>query len=185
MKESVILNLIKKNDDKAFTWLYDHYWRKVYNFACLYFTSKTDVEEVVQEVFIKIWELREQLENLQNFDGFLFIVTRNTVFSGMRKSFRETCLKVTVLRALDSEEGVEYDLEGEMDAAELKKFINELVAQLPEQRQRLYRMSREKGLSNREIAVRCGIAEKTVENQISSALKFIRQNLPLFIAFMG
>lgn len=185
MEDSVILNLIKKNDSKAFAQLYDRYWAKVYNFACLYFSSRTDAEEVVQEVFIKIWELREKLETLQNFDGFLFIVTRNIIFSGMRKSFREACLKATVLRALDSEEEIVYDFDGEMDAAELKKYINELVAQLPAQRQQVYRMSREKGLSYKEIAVRCGITEKTVENQISSALRFIRQNLPLFIAFMA
>ena len=78
-----------------------------------------------------------------------------------------------------------YDIEEELDAADLKNYIDRLIAQLPPQRQRIFRMSREQHLTNKEIAEQCAVTEKAIERQITLALKFIKDNLPLFIVFMG
>ena len=71
MEEKVILEKVRVGDATAFALLYDRYWLKVYNFARLYITSSSEVSEVVQDVFVKVWESRETFDETKNFDGFL------------------------------------------------------------------------------------------------------------------
>ena len=181
MEEKVILEKVKAGDTAAFALLYDRYWLKVYNFAQLYITSSSEVSEAVQDVFVMVWESRETIDEIKNFDGFLFIITRNIIFNYSRKYFNELNFKLTVLKGLENS----YHIEEELEAADLKSYIDKLIDQLPPQRQRIFRMSREQYLSNKEIAEQCAITEKAVERQITLALKFIKDNLPLFIVFMG
>lgn len=81
MDETEILTEVKAGNTIAFERLYDCYWLKVYNFAQLYITSSFEVSEVVQDVFVKVWESREMFDETKNFDGFLFIITRNIIFN--------------------------------------------------------------------------------------------------------
>lgn len=181
MKETIILEKVKVGDASAFSLLYDLYWLKVYNFARLYITSSSAISEVVQDVFVKLWESREFLDVTKNFDGFLFMITRNIIFNYSRRYFNELNFKMTVLKGIENS----YDIEEELDAADLKNYIDKLISQLPARRQQIFRMSREEYLSNREIAERCAVSEKAIERQITLALKFIKENLPLFVVFMG
>ena len=71
MSEKELIILLKNGDEKAFTTLYRLYWSKVYNFSRLYLSSITEVEEVVQEVFVKVWETRDFLRADDNFKGYL------------------------------------------------------------------------------------------------------------------
>lgn len=180
MEEKVILEKVRGGDTAAFALLYDRYWLKVYNFARLYITS-SEVSEVVQDVFVKVWESRDTFDETKNFDGFLFIITRNIIFNYSRRYFNELNFKMTALKGFEKS----YDIEEELDAADLKNYIDRLIAQLPPQRQRIFRMSREQHLTNKEIAEQCEVTEKAIERQITLALKFIKDNLPLFIVFMG
>ena len=164
MEETIILEKVKAGDAAAFSLLYDLYWLKVYNFARLYITSSSVISEVVQDVFVK-----------------LFMITRNIIFNYSRRHFNELNFKMTVLKGLENS----YDIEEELDAADLKNYIDKLISQLPARRQQIFRMSREEHLSNREIAERCAVSEKAIERQITLALKFIKENLPLFVVFMG
>lgn len=181
MEEKVILEKVRFGDAAAFALLYDRYWLKVYNFAQLYIISSSEVSEVVQDVFVKVWESRETFDETKNFDGFLFIITRNVIFNYSRRYFNELNFKMTALQGIENS----YDIEEELDAADLKNYIDRLIAQLPPQRQRIFRMSREQHLTNKEIAEQCAVTEKAIERQLTLALKFIKDNLPLFIVFMG
>ena len=136
---------------------------------------------MVQDVFVKVWESRETFDETKNFDGFLFIITRNIIFNYSRRYFNELNFKMTALRGIENS----YNIEEELDAADLKNYVDRLIAQLPPQRQRIFKMSREQHLSNKEIAEQCAVTEKAIERQITLALKFIKDNLPLFIVFMG
>lgn len=180
MDEREILAEVKEGNATAFERLYDRYWLKVYNFTRLYITSSTEVSEVVQDVFVKVWESRETFDDTKNFDGFLFIITRNIIFNYSRKYFNELNFKMTALKGIENS----YDIEEELDAADLKNYIDSLIAQLPPKRQQIFRMSREEHLSNKEIAERCAVTEKAIERQITLALKFIKDNLPLFMLFV-
>lgn len=180
MVEKELIILLKNGDEKAFTTLYKRYWPKVYNFSRLYLSSITEVEEVVQEVFVKLWEAREFLREEDNFKGFLFIITRNLIFNQFRKSFNESAYKLTVLHSAMPY----YDIEDELSAADLQEFIQKLVLELPPRQQEVFNLSRNEHLSYKEIAERLNISEKTVERHINEALKVLRRNIMLYLIFI-
>lgn len=180
MSEKELIILLKNGDEKAFTTLYRLYWSKVYNFSRLYLSSITEVEEVVQEVFVKVWETRDFLRADDNFKGYLFIITRNLIFNQFRKSFNENAYKLTVLSAAMDY----YDMEDELSAADLKEFIKRMVGGLPPRQQEVFKMSRDEHLTYKEIATRLNISEKTVERHINEAIKFLKKNIMLYLIFI-
>lgn len=179
MTEKELIVSLKLGDKAAFTTLYKMYWPKVHNFSRLYLSSMTEVEEVVQETFVKLWEARIFLKENENFKGFLFIITRNIIFNQFRKSFNENVYKMTVLSNTETE----YNIENEMDATDLQAYIKKLISELTPRQQEVFHLSREEHLSYKEIAIKLSISEKTVERHINEALKFLRKNIYLFIIF--
>lgn len=180
MSEKELLLTLKTGNRHSFTVLYNQYWSQVYNFSRLYLTSRDAAEEVVQEVFVKVWESREFIREDDNFKGLLFIITRNLIFNQSRKSFNEDFYKITMLAAMEQS----YDMEAEIDAKNLREYIDQLIADLPPKRKLIFTMSRNENMSYKEIAEKLNISEKTVENQISSAIKYLKQNLILLSSFL-
>ena len=136
-EKEAIIKLKTCNDKAAFAFLYRSYWAKVYNFTRLYITSAVDVEEIVQEVFIKIWENREALDEEQNFAGYLFITMRNLVFNRSRKNLNEPFYQLSVIEAVEES----YDIEEELDAANLRTHISALISMLPPRQQEVFRLT--------------------------------------------
>lgn len=170
-----------KNDDKAaFHLLYKEYCNKVYHFTRLYITDDVDVEEVVQDVFIKLWETRYSIDENKNFEGYLFIITRNMIFNCSRKSFNYDFYKVTVLEAVDEC----YEIESEIDANNLRAEIDKLVEALPPRQREVFKLSRNSQLSYKEIAAELDITEKTVERHINEAIKTLRKSVGPFSIFL-
>ena len=180
MEERELILLLKQGSKDAFTALYKQYWKQVYNFSRLYLTSADAAEEVVQEVFIKIWETREFLREDDHFKGLLFIITRNLILNRHRKNVNEDFYKVTVLAALEEP----YDVEEEIDAHNLQEYIDRLIDELPPRRREIFNLSRKEQKSYKEIAILLNISEKTVENQISEALKYLKKNITLLLLFI-
>lgn len=180
MEENELILLLKQSNQEAFTTLYKKYWKQVYNFSRLYLTSQSVAEEVVQEVFIKVWESRDFMREGDNFKGLLFIITRNLIFNMHRKNQNEDFYKMTVLSAMESS----YDIEEEIDAKNLSEYIDLLIADLPPRRREIFNLSRKENKSYKEISQLLGVSEKTVENQIGEALKFLRKNLILLSLFL-
>ena len=172
---------LKKGDKKAFTTIYKLYWPKIYNFARLYLSSVSEAEEVVQEIFVKLWEARLFLNENEYFDGFLFIITRNAIFNQKRRSFNENHYKATILGGCE----MEYTIEDELDSADLQTYIKKLIDELPPRQKEVFKLSRENYLSYKEIAVQLSISEKTVERHINEALKFLRKNIHMLILFLS
>lgn len=181
MTERELIASLKTGDENAFTALYKMYWPKVHNFSRLYLTSVSEVEEIVQEVFVKLWETRVFLKEDESFKGFLFIITRNLIFNQFRKSFNENTYKMTILNSVSGE----YDMENEMEASDLKNYIKKLIAELPPRQKEVFRMSREQHLSYKEISMRLCISEKTVERHINEALKYLRKNIYFLSLFLS
>lgn len=171
---------VREGNQTAFTVLYDNYWWKVYHFTKLYILSDKQSEEIVQDVFIKLWESRATIDETKSLDGYLFMITRNTVFNFNRgRSFNEESLEVTMLNGIEES----YSMEDEFMASDLHQYIHDLIEQMPPQRKRIFKMSREEGLTNAEIAERCGISPKAVERSMTLALKFLKDSLILFLVF--
>jgi RNA polymerase sigma-70 factor (ECF subfamily) len=180
MKENNIQQL-KKGNEEAFKAIYNAYWKKVFHFTQLYLTDSYQLEEIVQEVFIKLWEIKESLDEEKSLDGLLFIITKNKIFNQARRSLNEKAL----IQTLKQTEFISHDIETQIVAADLKQYINKQVTLLPPRQKETFLMSREQGMSNKEIAEQLSISEKGVERNIYLALKFLKKQLPLFLIFMG
>lgn len=179
MTEQELISELKKGSEKAFTVLYEMYWGRVYHFSRIYLSSKSEIEEVVQEVFVKVWETRQFLQEDDSFQGFLFIITRNLIFNRFRRSFNENAYKLTVLSSAIKH----YDIESEINTADLESFLKRMINELPPRQQEVFNLSRNEHLTYKEIAVKLGISEKTVERHINEALRFLRKNLTLYLIF--
>jgi RNA polymerase sigma-70 factor (ECF subfamily) len=170
--ESLLVQNLSKGNLLAFNTLYNEYSNRLYRFALGYLKSEAEAEELVQEVFTKIWEKRADLKKELSFKSFLFTIAFNII----RKHFRTKAhlfeyFKTGVISEPDMQtsQKITYD--------SLYQYITELVNQLPERRKEIFIKSRYEGLSIKEIAEKLKISHKTVENQLTDALKFIRTNL--------
>ena len=175
-REKVIA--VKYGDHQAFVELYNDYWGQVYDFSRLYISRVADAEEIVQDVFVKLWESRHLLKEDESFKGFLFIITRNIVFSRNRKKVNENLFKTSVLSAFGNESNYNSNsVEEEYCASQLAVFIDKLISSLPEQQKRCFLLSREENLSYKEIAERLGISPKTVEIHMGKALRSLKNSI--------
>lgn len=175
-----LILLLKQDNQDAFGILYQRYWGKVYSFSRYYLYTKENAEDVVSEVFIKLWDSRLLLDDDSNMKGLLFILTRNLVFNQYRKKINEDAFRTFMLSAVEEL----YDLEEQIEANDLKEYITQLVEELPSQRQRVFKMSRNEQKSYKEIAAELHITEKTVERHINEALKYLRKNIYLIVMFL-
>ena len=170
--ESTLVHSLSKGNQLAFNALYKKYSSRIYRFAYGYLKSEDEAEELVQEVFMIIWEKRASLRVELSFKSFLFTIAFNII----RKHFRtRTCLSEYL------KTGINDDLDMQTSQTiihdSLYQYITRLVDNLPQRRREIFIKSRFGGKSIKEIADEMKISHKTVENQLTDALKFIRQNL--------
>jgi len=172
VNESRLVNSLSKGNLLAFNTLYKEYSHRLYRFALGYFKSEAEAEELVQEVFTIIWEKRENLKEELSFKSFLFTIAFNLIRKHFRtKAYLAEYLKTRIRDDLDMQtsQNITYD--------SLYQYINELVIQLPSRRKEIFIKSRFEGHTIKEIAEELKISHKTVENQLTDALKYIRTNL--------
>jgi RNA polymerase sigma-70 factor (ECF subfamily) len=170
--ESLLVRNLSKGNLLAFNTLYKEYSGRLYRFALGYLKSEAEAEELVQEVFTIIWERRADLKEELSFKSFLFTIAFNII----RKHFRTKCYLSGYLK---TETGDDLDMQTSQKITydSLYQYLTGLVNQLPGRRKEIFIKSRLDGLSIKEIAEDMKISHKTVENQLTVALKFIRTNL--------
>jgi RNA polymerase sigma-70 factor (ECF subfamily) len=168
---------LRMDDRTVIDEIYAVYHKKIFRFSMAYLKNEDDAYDVVQEVFITMWENRLILRKDTNFDAYLFTVAKNAVLSLFRKRVTEQkYMDYLSEMALSNTEGTEELT----DYLFLKERYEKLIEQLPPKRKEIFILSREKGLSNKEIAAMRGISEKTVEDHLSKALFFFKQHLGSF-----
>lgn len=185
MNDQKAIELLKSDNHEAFEYLYKVYCGQVYNFSKLYINSSEDIKEVVQEVFIKLWEARALLRENDNLRGFLFIVTRNLIFNRQKKTFNENFYKTSVLNAYNQSNFDSFNIEEELQAEELNKYIDKIITELPPKQQEIFILSRKKNLSYKEIAELLNISERTVEVHISRAIRHIKSRIEFLIVLLS
>ena len=173
-QEKAAIISLKRGDFEAFDQLFKRYGKRLFGFAIGYLKSHEDAEELVQDTFVKVWENRSELDENQSFNSYLFTIAKNTILNHFRKkahqqSYIEYIKQHTKLIHNKTEEDIIFS---DLDA-QAKKVIN----QLSSRRREIFLLSREQGYNNEEIAQRLNISKKTVENQITHSLKFIREQL--------
>ncbi len=171
---NLLAKRIKKGDIKAFDLLYHTYSQKLYGFAFSMLKNHEDAKEIVQETFFRIWEKRERIDPSGSVQAFLFSVSYHTTIDLLRQKLRNDQYRIYLQNQLPEQDNAEKD---PAYFQELIRILNETVSTLPEQRKNIYLLSREEGLSHKEIAEKLKISVKTVENQITLALKTIRKQL--------
>jgi len=165
---------LKNNDHEAFDSLFRKYAEKLYLFALSLTKEKFIAEEIVQIVFLKIWDKRLQISEHFCFKSFLFSVAYNETISWIRKENSEK-RKIRTFFAITDQTTNETEIKIEFQ--NLETIANQLIESLPERRGKIFRLSREQGFSNKEIAEKLNISVKTVENQMTSALHTLREAL--------
>ena len=187
--EIKLLNRLRNDDVKAFDSLFQIYSKRLYRFAFSLLKNREDSEGIVQEVFLRVWRKRADIDSTRSFKSFLFTISYNLIMDELRlrlkqKEYLNSLEKFFDLEEIDSGHDADYNL--------MKSQIDSLVDELPEKRKHIYLLSREKGLSHKEIAEKLNISVKTVENQINLALRFLKNRLGkelisalLFVSLFG
>ncbi len=170
---------IKKGDEKA----YETLFHKYYGHLCLYATKilKDDpaAEEIVQDFFVKIWEKREHLNIETSIKNYLFRSIKNLCINYIQHNKTKNRYAQKVI----SETENSYSDDDSFPEIELSKKIEESINSLPEKRKEIFRLSRQDGLKYQEIAVKLNISIKTVETQMTLALKTLRDKLKNYSTF--
>jgi RNA polymerase sigma-70 factor (ECF subfamily) len=172
IEENWILAL-KEGNLQAYNELFERYAKRLYFFSVKYLKSAENAEEIVQEVFLKIWNNRKQLLVQESIESYLFTIARNGILNTIRKSKSEQ----TYLNYLKVNPGKNVLLDEELNFYELEKAYQRAIDQLSPRRKDVYLLSKAESLTNAEIANKLNISVKTVENQMTTAIADIRKNL--------
>lgn len=166
-----LLIKLRAGDTLAFAEIYNQYRSKIYMYACNLCKSADLAEEIVQEVFIRIWQKREQINTDLNFGAYIKKITLNHVLNHLKKVAREKALQEELFNYITT---IRNSTEDNLMEKELLKTYHEAIEQLPPQKKLIYQMSREQDLSHEEIAQELAISKNTVKNHMVEATKFIR-----------
>jgi RNA polymerase sigma-70 factor (ECF subfamily) len=164
-------------EHSAFRFLFMKYFPKMKYFISHFVKSDAVAEELSQDIFMKIWENREKLSQIQSFNSYIYRMSKNISLNYLEHKYVED----TYMENCQSE--TEASIESELYAREIELLEQLAINQMPSQRKTVYVMSRKKGMKNQEIAAALGISKKTVENHLNLALKEIRKVLALFLSF--
>lgn len=163
--------LLIHDDEAAFSELYVRYKDKLYYFCLHLLKSKEEANDIVQEIFIRIWESRSFINPDLSFSSFLYTMARNRIMN----YFRDLDIDIKVKEIIASQKiTTEETTESQIIDTEYQEILLAAIEQLPTQRQRIFNMSRIENMSHKEIATELNISVNTVQEHISEALKFIK-----------
>lgn len=180
--EKELLSLVGRGDEAAFTKLFDHYHNRIYSIALRLSGASFLAEEVVQDVFLKIWLKRADLDQVQQFSAYLFAITQNTMYRALKRMasrYKETA---------QADQGQSTGTGGP-DAQVIDKEYHSILQQgiekLPGQQRQVYRLVREKGLKRGEVAHLLQLQPETVKFHLAKAMKnlwhYCQLHLHLFL----
>lgn len=170
----LLVQLLQQGNVAAFDSLFEIYSPKLFGFALKYFKNESDAEELVQEVFVKVWENCKNLKSELSFKSYLFTIALNKI----RKHFNKKAISLHYLDSLQHEPELNdnHDIHDE-DIETVLRHINQIIEQIPPRRREIFTKSKLEGKSSKEVAAELGISPGTVDNQVSEAIRFIRSQL--------
>jgi RNA polymerase sigma-70 factor (ECF subfamily) len=176
--DTELLYALKQGNKSAFETVFRKYNAKIYHFAENTLYNKTLAEDITQNVFLAVWEHRQEIVPERNFSAYLYVIAKNMIFRETEKmvlSYRyENYIHI-------NQNEKDYSTEEAIDAGMLKETILRLAGRLPEARKKIFCLHFIEDLSNKEIAERLSISEKNVGTQIRRSLDYIRKHLRLYI----
>jgi RNA polymerase sigma-70 factor, ECF subfamily len=136
-----------------------NFYPRLYNFSKAFLKLEEGIDDILQEVFLKIWQNRKNIKKTETFNSYIFTITRNLLMNELRSVAEEFLLS----------EQIEYQ--------ELQEKVDQMIASLPERQREVFLLSRKEGLSHKEIAEKLAIAEKTVKYHISQSIGVLKNLL--------
>jgi RNA polymerase sigma-70 factor (ECF subfamily) len=172
-EEELVLKL-KNGSQTAFSSLYAMHVKRVYAFALKILKSPALAEDIVQEVFVRLWETGPQLNPKLSLQGYLFTIARNLSLNVIRKAARETIITDEIAgHAMDkSENGLAF-----AQHMQTKEFVSRAVQLLPPQRKKIYELCHGDGYTYKQAAEKLGIKDATVNSQMVKAIRSIKEYL--------
>ncbi len=169
-----LLELIAQGNELAFRHLFETYHNKLYNYILKITGSKETAEDTVHDVFLKIWIQKEKLPGIQNLDGYLFRMCYNHAINGFRRMATETLVMATLQK---KPEKANLTPEDQLLNKEIRKLIHRAVDTLTPQQKEVFKLSREVGLKQQEIASQLNISIFTVKKHLTNALNHVRKEI--------
>jgi len=170
-ENEVLLIKLRNGDELAFAQIYNQYRSKMYIYAYNLCKSSETAEEIVQEVFIRLWQKKAQINTELNFSAYLKKITLNHVLNHLKKVAREKSLQDEIFHYIET---IRNTTEDNLLEKELLKTYDEAIENLPPQKKIIYQMSRNEEMSHDQIAEKLNISKNTVKNHMVEATKFIR-----------
>lgn len=162
---------LAKGDLSVFEVFFEAYKKRVFGVALKMLKSPTEAEDIVQEVFLSIWQSRARLDKINDPEAYLFTITHNTIYTHLRKASRNEQLLNAILYYIAQKQNT---TEETVAAHETGKLIREAVQQLSPQQRTVFELSKQEGLSYHEIAERMQLSQNTVRNHLAVAVKTVR-----------
>lgn len=174
LEENSMIERLKRDDEEAFGLLYIRYKPKVIFFCLRFVYSRELAEDVFQEVFSTIWQMRHHLDVNRNFSNYVYTLTKNKIINLLREINQHTLLKERLMDVMMKET---TDLADDYAFHELSEYLQNALSELSPRQQEIFFLSREENLSHKEIASQLGISQNTVQTHIYVTLKKIRTYL--------
>lgn len=173
-KETLHISLLQKGDVASFEYLYNEWSGKLYNFVMRISKGESDLaEDIVQTVFIKVWENRASLDPNKSFGAYICTIAKNQLVN----IYQHRMLEFIYREKVKNTDFTENTTEKEVDYHLLEEYIDSLIEQLPPARKEIFILSRRNLLTNKEISAKLNISENTVESQLSKAISFMRNKI--------
>jgi RNA polymerase sigma-70 factor, ECF subfamily len=173
-EDKILVVRVKNDDQMAFQQLFEKYAERIYYFSMRYIKNKEEAEEIAQEVFVRVWLRRHDLKEELSFCSYIFMIAKNALIDTIRRKQKETIFQDNIkpnteLYSSSSNDSMEYK--------ELSTLIDKSISELPLKRKQIYQLSRDEGLTYKQIAEKLNISIKTVETHMRLALQQLKKSV--------
>jgi len=172
--DNELVEKLRRGDVNAFDQVYLKYAGKLYAFSLKYLKSKEESEELVQSVFLKVWENQRNLKSESSFKSYLFTIAYNEICNSFRQ---RSYLRKFIESSLISNQEASWETEAQIDAQFVLEQLDRIIAKLPEKQRIIFKKRQQEGKTTKDIAAELGLSAGTVDNYLSESLKFIRNQL--------
>lgn len=171
---NIVLQNLANDDKKALEELFNYYYPRLYQFSRSFLKLEEGIDDILQDVFIKIWKHRANIRSSETFNPFIFAITRNLLLNELRSRLSKQKIKDEIFQLSMPDEYHSFD---KLEYGELKETIDQIVNDLPEKQKEVFLLSRYDGLTHKEISEKLNISTKTVEYHISQSISTIKSKL--------
>lgn len=178
--EMQLIRGLKRGREYAFTSIFNLYFQTLYQYSVSFLKSEHDAEDVVQEVFIRLWLSRENITAENSLKSFLFTATRNLLITRFNQRLNAPAFE----DYLDYCNSLGREDDSRLEYEEFMTRLDLCISELPPHQQKVVRMSKIEQLGNKEIADRLGINEQSVKNSLSLGLKHVRSRMAIPMALL-